>query len=108
MYATTLQEITIPFLHDAVMVCQQRGYEFNSLYMDPSGECAVTFFDELNDDQVKEIIQNFLPYDVNKEDIYPIYNVDFGFIKLHTKDGKRMATKIYTPDDLDYRTLKIN
>ena len=53
MYATTLNDIENAFLHDAVMLCEMQGYKLRSLYMDKDGECAVSFWGKLTEEQIK-------------------------------------------------------
>ena len=109
MYATTIQDIEIPFLHDAALACELKGFKFRSLYMDPTGECAISYYGHLTEQQIKEVIINFCypGEDKSYDEVHPEYLKDYTYENGHHSNGEKEYTIIYTPDDLDYRTLKI-
>lgn len=110
MYATTIQDIENPILHDAALVLslrendkEEKIYNFRSLYMDRSGECAISYYGKLTEHQIKEVMINFCypMEDKSYDEIHPSYNTDYYY-----PDTDEEYTIIYTPDGLDYRTLK--
>lgn len=111
MYATTIQDIENPFLHDAALVLSLREndkgekiYKFRSLYMSWSGQCAISYYGHLTAQQIKEVIINFCypGEDKSYDEVHPSYNIDYYY-----SDTDEDFTVIYTPDGLDYKTLKI-
>jgi len=116
MYTTTIQDIEIPFLADVALVLSLREndkgekiYKFRSLYMDNSGECAISYYGHLTEQQIKEVMINFCYPNEDKSynEIYPTIWKDYEFMKGNPSEGNPDYTTIYTPDGLDYRTLKI-
>lgn len=116
MHITSIQDIEIPFLHDAAYVLSLREddkgekiYKLRSLYMDKSGECAISYYGKLTEQQIKEVMINFCypGEDKSYDDIHPKVWKDYEYMKGNTSEGRLDYTVIYTPDDLDYRTLKI-
>ena len=108
MYATSISDISIPYLHDAAKVLSYRTYanhksvyRFRSLYIDSAGECSIDYLGKLNEDQIKEVMINFCypGEDKSLSDINPRLGIDYEYC-----DG---FTEIYTPDGLDYRELKL-
>lgn len=75
--------------------------EFKKCYMDPKGECAVTFGGELSLDEIRAFLININPEVARTADVFKTYPVtrskDFDYI-----DGD---TYIYTPDGINYREL---
>jgi len=116
MYATSISDIEIPFLANAAYVLSLREndkgekiYKFRSLYMDKSGECAISYYGHLTEQQIKEVMINFCCPEEDKsyDDIHPEYHKDYTYENSHHANGEGEYTTIYTPDGLDYRTLKI-
>ena len=117
MYATTIQDIEVPFLHDAAYVLSLREndkgkkiFEFRSLYMDKSGECTISYYGELTEQEIKEVMINFCYPGEDKfyDEIHPKIDNDYIYIDENSLcKGDRPHTTIFTPDGLDYRTLKI-
>lgn len=108
MYATTLNDIENAFLHDAVMMCEMQGFKLRSLYMDKDGECAVSFYGKLTEEQVKNILIQFYLDDVLLDDIHPQYFQDYKYENGHNTDKEGEFTQIFTPDGIDYRTMTNN
>lgn len=116
MFATTIQNIENPFLADAAYILSLREnnkgekiFKFRSLYMDKTGECAISYYGKLSEQEIKEIMINFCyPYeDKCYNEINPQLRKDYTYNNGHHANGETEYTTIYTPDDLDYRTLKI-
>lgn len=106
MYATNLNDIENAFLHDAVMLCEMQGFKLRSLYMDKDGECAVSFWGKLNEEQIKNILIQFYLDDVLLDDINPVFNKDYTYrYEVDPKNGGREYTDIFTPDGIDYKTM---
>ena len=115
MYCTTIPQIENSYLHDAAMTLSHRVdskgnsiYKLRSIYIDPSGECAISYYGHLTEQQIKEIMINFCyPYeDKSYDDISPVERQDYVFSNPHGTDKEGPYTQIYTPDGLDYRALK--
>lgn len=116
MYTTSIQDIENPILHDAALVLSLREnskgekiFKFRSLYMDKSGECAISYYGHLTEQQIKEVMINFCyPLeDKSYDEIHPEQYKDYTYENGHCSNNEREYTTIYTPDGLDYRTLKI-
>ena len=105
MYATTLNDIENAFLHDAIIVCEMQGFKLRSLYMDKDGECAVSFYGKLTEEQVKNILIQFYLDDVLLDDIHPEYYKDYKYENRRNANGEEGFTQIFTPDGIDYRTM---
>lgn len=93
MYWCKRQDIDIPFIHDAVLLCEMKGLKLRDVYMDNHGELAIAFFGKLSKDDIKFVIMQFCKDD--KEIAEPEEHQDF----VYRKD----FTEIYTPDGVDYR-----
>ncbi|MBQ7429416.1 MAG: hypothetical protein IJV29_07080 [Butyrivibrio sp.] len=116
MYATAIQDIENPILHDAALVLSLREndkgekiFKFRSLYMDKSGECAISYYGHLTEQQIKEVMINFCypMEDKSYDAIHPTVWKDYEYMKGNSSERNPDYTTIYTPDGLDYRTLKI-
>lgn len=116
MYTNNIQDINIPFLHDAAYVLSLRKndkgeqiFKLRNLYMDPTGECAISYYGWLTEEQIKEVMINFCypGEDKSYDEIHPIVWKDYEYMKRNSSEGTPDFTAIYTPDGLDYRTLKI-
>lgn len=116
MYATNISEIENPFLADAAYVLSLREdnkgnkiYKFRSLYMDKSGECAISYYGRLTDNQIKEVMINFCYPMEDKcyDEVNPQSHKDYTYDNGHYSNGESEFTTIYTPDGLDYRNIKI-
>ena len=114
MYAQTIQDIENPFLHDAALVLSLREnnkgekiYKLRSLYMDKSGECAISYYGWLTKDQIKEVMVNFCypGEDVSVDEVHPTVWKNYEYMKGNSSEGNPDYTTIYTPDGLDYKTL---
>jgi hypothetical protein len=115
MYYTDIKDIEIPFLANAAFVLSLREnnkgekiYKFRSLYMDKSGECAISYYGRLSEQEIKEVMINFCYPGEDKcyDDIHPEYLYDYTYDNVHHANGEPNYTIIYTPDGLDYRTLQ--
>lgn len=107
MYATTLNDIENDFLHDAVMLCEMQGFKLRSLYMDKDGECAVSFYGKLTEEQVKNILIQFYLDDVLLDDIHPEYYKDYSY-RTPRNNHEKEYTDIFTPDGINYRNMTTN
>ena len=114
MYTNTIQDINIPFLHDAAYVLSLREndkgeqiFKLRNLYMDPTGECAISYYGWLTEQQIKEVMINFCypGEDKSYDEVHPEYMKDYTYENGHHANGETNYTIIYTPDNLDYRTL---
>ena len=116
MYITSIQDIENPFLHDAAYVLslrenskEEKIYKFRSLYMDSSGECAISYYGHLTEQQIKEVMINFCypGEDKSYDEIHPKVWKNYEYMKGNASEGRADYTAIYTPDGIDYRTLKV-
>lgn len=107
MYTTTINDIENAFLHDAVMLCEMQGFKLRSLYMDKDGECAVSFYGKLTEEQVKNILIQFYLDDVLLDDIHPEYYKDYRY-RTPRNNCEKEYTDIFTPDGIDYRSMTTN
>lgn len=113
MYCTDIKDIEIPFLANAAFVLSLREnnkgekmFKLRSLYMDKSGECAISYYGRLTEQQIKEVMINFCypGEDKSYDEIHLSYNKDYYY--PYTDGTDEDYTIIYTPDGLDYRTLQ--
>jgi hypothetical protein len=74
--------------------------------MDKSGECAISYYGRLSEQEIKEVMINFCypGEDKSYDEIHPSYNKDYYY--PYTDGTDEDYTIIYTPDGLDYRTLQ--
>lgn len=116
MYTTNISDIENPFLKDAAWTLSWRTdltgekiYKFRSLHMDKSGECAISYYGHLTEQQIKEVMINFCypREDKSYDEIHPKVWKDYEFMKGNSSERNPDYTTIYTPDGLDYRTLKL-
>lgn len=107
MYYTEIDKIDIPFLHDAALVCQEIGHKLRAIYMDPHGECAISYWGDLSLTNRARILQNYLPDDVPFEECYQMVQDRTNCKWFNEGDSEHPNgyTIFYTPDGLDYRTL---
>jgi hypothetical protein len=115
MYYSDIKDIENPFLANAAFVLSLREdnkgnkiYKFRSLYIDHSGECAISYYGRLTEQQIKEVMINFCypMEDKSYDEITPQYNVDYHYENGHHYNGESEYTIIFTPDGLDYRNWK--
>ena len=114
MYITSIQDIKVPFLHDAALTLSLRQndkgeniYKLRSLYMDRSGECAISYYGRLSEQEIKEVMINYCyPYE-NKcyDEIHPVYIENYTYDNGHHANGESDYTTIYTPDGINYKIL---
>ena len=114
MYTSNINQINNPFLADAAYILSLREnskgekiFKFRSLYMDKSGECAISYYGRLNIDQIKEIMVNFCyPHeDKSYDELDPQYGIDYDYNNPHNTDKESEFTTIFTPDGLNYNKL---
>ena len=114
MYCTDIKDIEIPFLANAAFVLSLREnnkgekmFKLRSLYMDKSGECAISYYGRLSEQEIKEVMINFCYPNEDKcyDDIQPKYLMDYTYDNIHHTNGESNYTTIYTPDGLNYKTL---
>lgn len=104
MYYTEINTIEISFLYDAAMVCKKIGHKLRSIYIDPSGECAISYWGDLALNARARILQNYLPDDVPYEECYQMVQNE-RYCEWFERDKPNGFTTFYTPDGLDYRLL---
>lgn len=101
MYIYTKEDLKeYPQFHDAILLCELSGLKWVSLYMDPSGELAITFDRLLTEERIKFVLMHFLDIiynECNIDAINPKENVDYVY------NYYKKQTQIFTPDGLDYR-----
>ena len=110
MYYTEVSTIEIPFLHDATMVCEEIGHKLRSIYVDPNGECAISYWGDLSLIDRARVLQNYLPYDAPFEECYKMAqnkNYTRWFSECTAKHPNGY-TQLYTPDGIDYRKLELH
>lgn len=90
-----VEEIKYPMLHDAVLILVLRKFPFVSMYMDKTGEVCVKLSGKLSVDEVKEVILNLYPMDLERDKMRVVYDVDYSY-----DDG---YTLVYSPDGVDLR-----
>jgi hypothetical protein len=114
MYTSRISDIEIPYLHNAAYVLSLREdtkgnkiYKFRSLHVDPCGECAISYYGKLSEQQIKEIMINFCYPMEDKcyDEITPKYNIDYCYQNGHHANGEDEFTIIFTPDGLDYTKI---
>lgn len=115
MYTTTIPEINNPYLHNAALVLSYRTdakhnpiYKLRSIYMDKFGECAISYYGILTEQQIKEIMINFCypGEDKSYSEVNPIEHKDYVYCNRHHTDKEPEYTQIFTPDGLDYRQFE--
>lgn len=98
---TELNHISNDMLHDAAYLTSL-NYPFVSLYIDPNGECALTFKGELPEKEIQAFFFNMNPNincDSKIEDEKIEYNLDYTYRDC----GKQgFFTEIYTRDGWKY------
>lgn len=104
MYYTDIQTIDIPFLHDAALVCKEMGHKLRSIYMDPNGECAISYWGNLSLEDRARIFLSYLPYDAPYEECYQMAQ-ELGYCEWFKEDRPNGFTTFYTPNGIDYRKL---
>lgn len=114
MHYSDIKDIDVPFLADAAYTLSLREndkgdkiYKFRNLYMEESGECAISYYGRLTEQQIKEVMINFCypGEDKSYDEIHPTVWRDYEYLKGNASEGNPNYTIIYTPDGLDYRTL---
>lgn len=114
MYCTDIKDIEVPFLANGAYVLSLREnskgekmFKLRSLYMDKSGECAISYYGRLSEQEIKEVMINFCYPGEDKcyDGIHPEYRKDYTYDNGHHANGESNYTTIYTPDGLNYKTL---
>lgn len=98
MVYTNIKDINYPFLHDAAVVISKR-YNLNSIYMDKWGGICITLQGLLTEAQVIDVLMNISPWDSCASD-WALSSLDYSY------SNDIQQTYIYSPDGIDYRTLK--
>lgn len=108
MYWTQVSEIDNPFLHDAAMVCEERGFKLRSIHVDTNGECAVSYWGSPNIYEVASILQNYMPGDASYEECFKMVSEEeyYKWFPCNDREHPNGFTQIYTPDGIDYRNWK--
>jgi hypothetical protein len=92
-----IEKIENPILHDAVLILEYAGNTFNRLYIDPNGECTITFKGKLSEDDIKLFFCN-----MNSE-VSEYTSIDDEEIEYYTDYCYlRNRTEIYTKDGFKY------
>ena len=116
MYWTEINTIEIPYIADAAYVLSLREnnkgekiFNLRSIYMDPTGECAISYYGHLSERDIKEVMINFCYPGEDKcyNEIHPKIWKNYTYEPGNRSENKMEYTVIYTPDGLDYRTIKV-
>jgi len=108
MYWTNSSEIEIPFLANAAYVLNLKGLSLRSIHVDPSGECAISYWGCLSLNDIATVIQNYWTEDILFADALKMTKsgkYHDWFEDATTRDHPNGFTQIYTPDGIDYRNL---
>lgn len=114
MYASNINQINNPFLHDAAYVLSLREnskgekiFKFRSLYMNKNGECVISYYGYLTEQEIKEVMRNFCypMEDKSYSDIHPRPFWDYEYWKGNSYENKPDYTTICTPKGLNYNKL---
>ena len=94
MIIRKLQEIANNSLYDAILLAESRSFPFKSIYIDPNGECAITFKGHIPERIIQEFFFDINPNincdsTIDNEEV--IYNVDFTYYnsttEIYTREG---------------------
>lgn len=109
MFYTNIKDIEIPFLHDAALVCKLKGFNLRSIYVDPSGECAISYWGDISLQDSATILQNYIPDDVDINECYAMVKEGPYRRWFKSEDSTHLNgyTQIYTPDGINYKTLSL-
>lgn len=103
MYWSKIEEIDVPVLHDAALLCSMQGMKFRSLYMDPQGELAISFYGRLPIEKIREVL---IQFHENPDALYSSVNPEEHVDYIYQNDHQEgYTTQIYTPDGVNYRKL---
>ena len=105
MIWNNVNEIDIPFVHDAVLLCALAGMQLRSVYMDPNGELAIRFNDKLSEKNIAFVLMQLNPYpnaETSINDIHPVNMIDYAIQNDHQTG---YSTEIYSLEGIDYRNL---
>lgn len=95
-----------PMFWNAILLSEmQTNAQWRSIYMDKSGELAVSFYGKLSEDQIKTVLMHFkdlIDGDTNVDAISCEYNTDYTYDNGHHANGEKEYTQIFTPDSYDY------
>ena len=99
MIIREISKITNDSLHDAILIAENMGFKFKSLYVDRNWECSITFDGEMPEKAIQLFFANINP-NVNcdseiSEEIV-VYNKDY------TYGFDDLLTEIYTRDGWKY------
>ena len=100
-----VEEISIPFVHDAILLCTLAGMQLRSAYMDPNGELAIRFDGKLSEKDIAFVLMQLNPYpnaETSIHDIHPAEMIDYVVQNDH-QTGR--STEIYSLEGIDYRNL---
>ncbi len=107
MYATKIQDIENPYLHDAAYILELQGFKLRSIHMDPSGECAISYWGCLSVEQIATVIQNFWFGDVERNKALQLASDSHNHKWFRDASHPNGFTQIYTPDGVDYRQWEL-
>lgn len=98
----TPEKIPYSFLKDAILTIDNFVEGFTKIYMDPTGECAITYKGILSLMDITYIINQLDPYSDKKVTI-----LDYSNTPKESTDYEYFenSTTIYTKDGIDYRKL---
>lgn len=91
-----------PQLYNALILCILGKLKWRDLYMDPSGELAISFYGKLNEKQIRTVLMHFKDIlegesHVELQDLQPLR--EYQYFDDYTT--------IYTPDGYDYENMVI-
>lgn len=95
-----------PQFFEAVLLSEmQTKAKWRSIYMDKSGELAVSFYGKLTEEQIKTVLMHFkdlIDGDTDINNISCKFNIDYSYYNEHHAIGEKVHTQIFTPDGYDY------
>ena len=95
-----------PMFWNAILLSEiQTNAKWRSIYMDKSGELAVSFYGKLSEEQIKTVLMHFkdlIDGDTDVNNISCKYGVDYSYDNGHHANGEKDYTQVFTPDGYNY------
>ena len=94
MIIREISKIQNNLLHDAILIAENMGFKFKSLYVDRNWECSITFDGEMPEKAIQLFFANINP-NVNCDSMISdeevVYNLDYTYgedkTEIYTRDG---------------------
>ena len=94
MIIREISKIQNNLLHDAILIAENMGFKFKSLYIDKDNECAVDFEGEMPEEVIQLFFSNLNP-NVNCDSMISdeevVYNRDYTYgedeTEIYTREG---------------------